>query len=269
MDMEHFFIGEWPVFYLDNHLLALYKPAGLLVQSDDTGDISLLEMAKDWIKWKFGKPGRVFLGMVHRLDRPVAGVVCFARTSKAAARLSEQFRSGRTRKEYLAVVEGRPRQPSAQLIHYLDRGDKRSTHVDFLPGPGRQEARLRYSVLDSSGARSLLEIELETGRRHQIRAQLASIGHPIVGDIRYGATAPLDQAQIALLARRLTVEHPTRKEPLVFEAPLPRGWPWPVQASAALGPPWNWREIEPRLGSARRGDEEIGRLGEERKRKTP
>lgn len=248
--MEHFFIEDWPVFYLDNHVLALYKPAGLLVQSDETGDASLLEWAKEWVKRRFEKPGRVFLGMVHRLDRPVAGVVCFARTSKAAARLSEQFRTGTTRKEYLAVVEGRPRESSARLVHFLERDDKRSTRVTTHPAAGRQEARLRYTLLESTEARSLLSVELETGRRHQIRAQLAAIGHPIVGDLRYGARAPLDQAQIALLARRLTITHPTNKQSLAFETPLPRGWPWPDAQREKSAPPWNWREIEPRLGSA-------------------
>jgi 23S rRNA pseudouridine1911/1915/1917 synthase len=247
VNTDFFFVEDWPVFYLDNHLLVLYKPAGLLVQSDETGDISLLELGKEWIKRRFDKPGQVFLGMVHRLDRPVAGVILFAKTSKAAARLSEQFRSGVTRKEYLAIVEGRPKDPSARLVHFLERGDNRSTQVASEPARGRQEARLRYSILDTSETRSLLAIELETGRRHQIRAQLASIGHPIVGDIRYGASAPLDQAQIALLAWKLTVEHPTRRIPLTFETPLPRGWPWPDTTSGELSPVWNWREIEPRL----------------------
>ncbi|MHC1742732.1 MAG: RluA family pseudouridine synthase [Syntrophobacteraceae bacterium] len=265
--MEHFLIGEWPVFYLDNHLLALYKPAGLLVQSDQTGDVSLLELAKDWIKRRFDKPGRVFLGMVHRLDRPVAGVVCFARTSKAAARLSEQFRSGMSRKEYLAIVEGRPRESSAQLIHFLERSENRSTRVASSPAPGRQEARLRYSVLDSREGRSLLAIDLETGRRHQIRAQLATIGHPIVGDLRYGAGAPLDRAQIALLARKLTIEHPTRKETLAFETPLPRGWPWPATFAGEAAPPWNWREIEPHLGGAWQGEGGKRGHGDREKRK--
>jgi 23S rRNA pseudouridine1911/1915/1917 synthase len=244
---ERFFVADWPVFYLDNHLLVLYKPAGLLVQGDETGDVSLLDLGKEWIKRRFAKPGQVFLGMVHRLDRPVAGVIVFARTSKAAARLSEQFRSGSTRKEYLAIVEGRPQKSSARLVHFLERGDNRSTRVTTEPAPGRQESRLHYSVLGTSENQSLLAIQLETGRRHQIRAQLASIGHPIVGDLRYGASAPLDQAQIALLAWKLTVEHPTRRVPLTFETPLPRGWCWPGTPSGDFAPFWNWREIEPRL----------------------
>lgn len=247
VDAACFLVAEWPVFYLDSHLLVLYKPAGLLVQGDETGDVCLLDLAREWVRRAFDKPGRAFLGMVHRLDRPVAGVMVFARTSKAAARLSDQFRSGAPRKEYLAVVEGRPRERSARLVHFLERGDKRSSRVKTEPGPGGQEARLHYDLLDTSASRSLLAIDLETGRRHQIRAQLAAIGHPIVGDIRYGATAPLDQAQIALFARRLTVRHPTRRETLVFESPLPRGWPWQRTDSPESGPLWNWREIKPLL----------------------
>jgi len=247
VNADCFFVEDWPVFHLDNHLFVLYKPAGLLVQGDETGDISLLELGKEWIKRRFDKPGQVFLGMVHRLDRPVAGVILFARTSKAAARLSEQFRSGSTRKEYLAIVEGHPKERSARLVHFLERGDKRSTRATSEPAPTRKEARLRYTVSATSENRSLLAIELETGRRHQIRAQLASIGHPIVGDIRYGASGPLDQAQIALLAWKLTVEHPTRREALTFETPLPRRWPWPDATSREPSPVWNWREIEPRL----------------------
>lgn len=241
-----FFIADWPILYLDNHLLALYKPAGLLVQSDETGDVSLLELGKAWIKHHFDKPGQVFLGMVHRLDRPVAGVILFARTSKAAARLSEQLRSRSTRKEYLAVVEGRPDEHSGRLAHFLERGEKRSTRVWPEPGPGRREARLRYTLLDTTGSRSLLAVELETGRRHQIRAQLAAIGHPIVGDIRYGACAPLSHAQIGLLAWKLTVEHPTRKVTLTFESPLPRGWLWTMRDDIESCPDWSWREIEAR-----------------------
>jgi 23S rRNA pseudouridine1911/1915/1917 synthase len=247
---NRFFVADWPIFYLDNHLLALYKPAGLLVQSDETGDVSLLELARGWIKRAFDKPGRVFVGMVHRLDRPVAGAIVFARTSKAAARLSEQFRSGTPRKEYLAVVEGHPKESSAQLVHFLERDDKRSSRVASEPAPGRQEARLRYTVLAMSHGRSLLAIQLKTGRRHQIRVQLAAIGHPIVGDLRYGASGPLDQAQIALLARRLTIEHPTRRDPLTFATPLPSGWPWPGAATDESAPPWNWRDLEPRVRAA-------------------
>lgn len=244
---SHFLLDDWPLFYLDNHLLALYKPAGLLVQGDETEDVSLLDLAKGWLKEVYQKPGRVFLGMVHRLDRPVAGVVVFARTSKAAARLSEQFRTGSTRKRYLAVVEGRVTPKEGRLVHRIERRDNLSSRVvDKAVASGR-EARLSYRVLETCGSRTLVEVSLETGRRHQIRVQLAHIGHPIVGDLRYGAPSPLPLAQIALLARELTIEHPTRKTPLTLQSPLPRGWPWPRSDPELATPPWNWKEIAPRL----------------------
>lgn len=247
VSQTHFLLNDWPVFYLDNHLFALYKPAGLLVQGDETEDVSLLELAKLWVKEEYRKPGRVFLGMVHRLDRPVAGVLLFARTSKAAARLSEQFRTGATRKRYLAVVEGKVRETEGRLVHQIERRDNRSSRIVDRACASSQEARLSYRVLDISGSRSLVEVTLETGRRHQIRVQLAHIGHPIVGDLRYGAPAPLPSAQIALLARELTVLHPTLKTQLTFRSPLPQGWPWPHSQSEPAAPPWNWKEIFPRL----------------------
>jgi 23S rRNA pseudouridine1911/1915/1917 synthase len=242
-----FLVEDWPVFYLDNHLLAIYKPAGLLVQGDETEDLCLLDLARQWLKVKYDKPGRVFLGMVHRLDRPVAGVLLFARTSKAAARLSEQFRTGTVEKRYLAVVEGRVRETEGRLIHRLERRENRSSRIIDGVGPAGQEARLSFRVLDGSASCSLLEVSLETGRRHQIRVQLAHIGHPIVGDLRYGAPTPLPLAQIALLARQLTVLHPTLKTAISFRSPLPQGWPWPLSKSEPVLLPWNWKELLPGL----------------------
>ncbi|BBO84205.1 RNA pseudouridine synthase [Desulfosarcina ovata subsp. sediminis] len=238
-----FFDPRWPVLHVDNHLLALYKPAGLLVQGDHTGDASLLELGKQWLKDRFQKPGRVFLAMVHRLDRPVAGVVLFARTSKAAGRLSAQFRERRVEKRYLAVVAGSLPGRSGRLIHHIERRDRQSRVVP-TPTPRSQEARLNYTVLAGDGTRSLLEVQLETGRRHQIRIQLAQAGHPILGDLRYGADAPLPERQIALLARSLSVDHPTRGERMVFTSPIPLGWPWPDGSDATEPPPWNWRAFD-------------------------
>ena len=238
-----FFHDRWPVFYSDNHLLAVYKPAGLLAQGDQSGDVCLLDLAKRWVKRRYQKPGNVFLGLVHRLDRPVAGVMLFARTSKAAARLSAQIRSNNVRKVYLAVVEGEKPPPAAHLTHHVERQGKRSRIVNRRT-PTSREARLSYRLLDSAGGRSLLEIELETGRRHQIRMQLAHIGFPIVGDCRYGATAPLSARQIALFARQLTIAHPTRHDSLNLCAPLPSGWPWPAVQGAADAPPWNFEEFD-------------------------
>jgi len=240
---KYFFHTSWPVLYEDNHLLVLYKPAGLLVQGDQTGDLSLLDLGKAWLKKRYSKPGQVFLGLVHRLDRPVAGVVLFCRTSKAAARLSEQFRSGQVQKHYLAIVEGRLKESSGRLIHHIERRDDRSSRLVPSPTSISQEAILSYRLLDTRRSVSLVEILLETGRHHQIRVQMAYIGHPLLGDLRYGAQAPLPRKQIALLARRLVINHPTRREEMDFQSPLPLGWPWPSEANGSQSPPWDWTDL--------------------------
>lgn len=241
--LTSFFDDRWPVLYIDNHLLALYKPAGLLVQGDHTGDICLLDLGKEWIRQQYNKPGKVFLGLVHRLDRPVAGVVAFARTSKAASRLSAQFRNRTAEKKYLAVVEGRVNQDSGQLVHPIERIDRKS-RVTNAPTPRSREARLHYTVLDRSDDKSLLQVCPETGRRHQIRIQLATFGHPLLGDLRYGARHPLSRRQIALLAHVLKISHPTRNESMVFTSPVPENWPWPLSAvenPPRHRPPWDWK----------------------------
>jgi len=248
-DPPYFFVPEWPVFFEDNHLLALYKPSGILVQGDRTADMSLLELARLWLKHRYGKPGRVFLGLVHRLDRPVAGVILFCRTSKAAGRLSEQFRTGSVQKRYLAVVEGIVRETSGRLIDRLERIPGRSSRIVSGEPPGSQEARLAYRVLDTHGNRSLVAIDLETGRHHQIRAQMAHMGHPVVGDLRYGAPGPLPHRQVALVARELVIAHPTLPETRTFSSPCPHDWPWPQPAGADI-PPWNWSEIAPQVMAA-------------------
>jgi 23S rRNA pseudouridine1911/1915/1917 synthase len=241
MGFAFFFHERWPVFHEDNHLLVLYKPAGLLVQGDETGAANLLDLAKDWVRQRHRKPGQAFLGLVQRLDRPVAGVMLFARTSKAAARLSAQMRARQTRKVYLAVVEGRPLPSCGVLSHAIERRDRVSAVVP-QPTASSREARLAYHVLEASGDRSLVHIELETGRKHQIRLQLAAIGCPIVGDVRYGASASLAARQIALFARELAVEHPTLRERLSFSSPLPVGWPWPTSDIPTDAPLWNWED---------------------------
>ena len=241
-----FFDSRWPVIYEDNHLLAVYKPSGLLVQGDRTGDVCLLDLGKQWLKDRYHKPGKVFLAMVHRLDRPVAGVVLFARTSKAAARLSRQFRERSVEKHYLAVVSGAV-SGEASLIDHIERRDRLSRVVPTSTDRS-QEARLRYAVLGRDSGKSLLKISLETGRRHQIRIQLAHMGHPILGDLRYGAGPPLPDRQIALLAHELVVDHPTQGDRLVCRSPIPQQWPWPVDDSAdSLRPPWDWRAFESTL----------------------
>lgn len=243
-DNTCFFTPGWPLLYLDNHLLALYKPAGLLVQGDRTDEASLLELGKLWLKHRFHKPGRVFLGLVHRLDRPVAGVVVFGRTSKAAARLSEQFRAGSVVKRYLTVVEGRMEEEAGQLVNFLER-DEMNSKISPQASPHSQLAKLSYRLLDATRSRSLLEVQLETGRRHQIRVQLAHIGHPVVGDVRYGASTAMPKRQIALFARQLIIKHPTRAEEVSISCALPADWPWPGGATSRPAPPWNWQELEP------------------------
>jgi len=251
-DRPFFFDKRWPVLYVDNHLLAVYKPSGLLVQGDRTGDACLLDLARQWIKERYAKPGNVFLAMVHRLDRPVAGVVLFARTSKAAGRLARQFRERSVNKGYLAVVQGAVALKTQRRVDHIERRD-RTSRVVPAPTADSQEARLSYTRLGTAGDKSLLEVTLETGRRHQIRIQLARMGHPILGDLRYGAGKPLPGREIALLARSLSVDHPTRKTRLNLICPIPQKWPWP-EADLYEGdrPPWdwrmmNWQEILPNL----------------------
>ncbi|MFO7685579.1 MAG: RNA pseudouridine synthase [Desulfobacterales bacterium] len=233
---------RWPVFFEDNHLLALFKPAGLLAQGDHSGAACLLELAKRWLKDRYAKPGRVFLGLVHRLDRPVAGVMLFARTSKAAARLSAQFRSQTIQKTYLAVVEGTPLKPNGTLCDHIARQGP-AGRILSEPTERSREARLQYRLIGSTGDRSLLQVALQTGRRHQIRLQLSHAGHAIIGDVRYGAAGPLQDRQIALLAREVTVTHPVRKTLLRLVCPLPTGWPWPAAAEEGPAPYWNYADF--------------------------
>ena len=244
-----FFDSSWPVIYEDNHLLAVYKPSGLLVQGDRTGDVCLLDLGKRWLKARYHKPGKVFLALVHRLDRPVAGVVLFARTSKAAGRLSKQFRERTVQKHYLAVVSGTVAGDSEQLIHHIERRERWSRVVS-RPTEESQEARLRYTVLGRDDDKSLLRVCLETGRRHQIRIQLAHMGHPLIGDLRYGAETPLPERQIALLAHSLSVDHPTRNNRLLLTSPIPLHWPWPYdELSDNRRAPWDWGKFIPILNS--------------------
>lgn len=214
------------VLLLDNHLLAVNKPPGLLVQADATGDLDLLSLGKRFLKERFDKPGNVFLGLVHRLDRPVSGVVLLARTSKAAARLAAQFRARTPEKRYLALVEGRLLGEGRREDH-LAKVD-RTVRVVRASHPAARPAALRWRALGTTRRRggdvSLVEVLLETGRAHQIRAQLAAMGHPILGDLRYGARRPFDGQYVALHAVALTVEHPTRRVPLHLRAAPPPSW---------------------------------------------
>lgn len=212
------------VLYEDNHLLAVSKPVGLPTMGVAADRPSLLTVAKAYLKERYEKPGEVYLGTVSRLDAPVSGVVLFARTSKAAARLTEQFREREVEKTYWAIVSGRPSPPAGLCVDWLMHDERhRRVHVVAPRSAGAQEARLRYRTLEHAGSHTLLEILLETGRKHQIRVQLARLGHPIVGDIKYGSRESF-AAGIALHARRLACEHPVKKSRIEIEAPLPRSW---------------------------------------------
>jgi 23S rRNA pseudouridine1911/1915/1917 synthase len=211
------------ILYEDNHLLAVSKPVGLPTMGVAAGEPSLLALAKDYIKERYQKPGNVYLGAMSRLDAPVSGIVLFARTSKAAARLTEQFRTRTVDKTYWALVRG-PIPDAGQWVDWIVKDERhRKMHISRRGEPGAQEAKLSYRRLADFGTATLIEVELETGRKHQIRLQLSSRGFPILGDRKYGSPDSFP-AGIALHARRLRIEHPTRAETLEFEAPLPAAW---------------------------------------------
>ena len=216
------------VLYSDNHLLAVAKPAGVPCVPDSSGHETLLDQVRAWLREDGAKEGNVYVGVVHRLDRPVSGVMLFARTSKAAARLSEQFRQSETRKLYWAICTGKLPGPEGRVEHWLaKRGGRNvvSAHAHEVPGGrfARTAWRVAGPALDGTG--SWVELSPETGRPHQLRVAMASLGCPLLGDVKYGAPQKLPDRSIALHARRLTVEHPTRHEPLELECPPPdREW---------------------------------------------
>lgn len=210
------------VLYEDNHLIAVFKPAGILVQGDKTGDVCLMDEAKKYLKEKYNKPGNVFLGLVHRLDRPVSGIILFSKTSKGASRLSEQFRNHQVKKEYQALVEGNLKKSKDTLINYLLYDEKTNkTQVLDKEKPGSQYAELDYEALEKRGENTLLKINLKTGRHHQIRIQLSHIGHPIVGDKKYGSKMPYKEGQVALCAVSLTFQTATGDETKIIAVKPP------------------------------------------------
>jgi 23S rRNA pseudouridine1911/1915/1917 synthase len=221
-------VSDLTILYEDNHVLGVFKPAGVLVQGDRTGDTTLLELAKLWLIEKYQKPGNAFLGLVHRLDRPVAGVVIFAKTSKAASRLSHQFRARTIQKSYLAVVEGRLSPPSGTLVHYIRKHERRNrpVHIAETPFEDAKRAELSYALLEEADGNSLVQIQIQTGRHHQIRAQLAALGHPIIGDYKYRSRQMLPERKIALFALQICFKHPTLDQAVTVQAPLPDHWPW-------------------------------------------
>ena len=215
------------VLYEDNHLIAVNKPVGIGVQGDDSGDEHLLDIVGKFLKNKYNKPGDAFVGLIHRLDRPVSGVVLLAKTSKGLTRMNEQFRDKKTRKIYHAVTENLPSETSATLVHYLGKDAKTHRALTYnWPKPGTREAVLTFRMLNSVNGYHLLEVELETGRFHQIRAQLAKIGCSLAGDVKYGASKPLPDRSIGLHAYRLTFTHPVTGKQIDVLAPYPKTSLW-------------------------------------------
>ena len=212
------------IIFIDNHLIAVTKPAGLLTQPDRNTDESLIDQTRQWIKEKYNKPNNIFLGLVHRLDRNVSGVVLFARTSKAASRLSKQFREGIPKKQYRAIVLGKLKEEHTTLVHYLRKEKSLRATVFPRETPTAKRTELSYEVINSLEKKSLLEVSLSTGRFHQIRAQMAFIGHPIIGDVKYGAPEPLPNQEIALYAHKLVFSHPVSNEEITLTAPEPKTW---------------------------------------------
>ncbi|MBE3086360.1 MAG: RluA family pseudouridine synthase [Bacteroidia bacterium] len=217
------------ILYEDNHIIAVYKRSSDLAQGDKTGDISLDTEVKKYLGEKYKKPGEVFLGVIHRLDRPVSGVILYARTSKALERLNEMFRMKQVKKTYLAIVKERPPEDEATITHFLKKNEAQNkSYVYDTEVKGSKEASLTYRLKGRSERFYLLEIELHSGRHHQIRAQLAKIGCPIKGDLKYGFPRSNEDGGISLLARRLEFIHPVKKEPVSITAHFPEGDIWSV-----------------------------------------
>jgi len=213
------------VLYEDNHVIAVYKSAGVLTQGDKSKDPCLMDEVKKYLKEKYKKPGNVFLGLLHRLDQPVSGIILFAKTSKGAARLSEQFRNHEVVKTYHALVEGKLSGKKGTLVHYLkkDEEQKRSLISETLV-EGYQNAELEYEVVEEGKENSILKINLKTGRYHQIRSQFSAIGHPIVGDVKYGAKKSFQDGHIALCATELKFKTATTNEEVSLKIDYPDEW---------------------------------------------
>jgi len=215
------------VVYEDNHLIIVSKSSGEIVQGDKTGDTPLSETVKEYIKEKYAKPGNVFLGVVHRLDRPVSGLVLFARTSKALPRLNTMFASGDVHKTYWAIVKNQPPKQSDTLTHWIVRNEKQNKSYAYdREVPNSKKAVLDYKVISRSDNYYLLEVNLHTGRHHQIRCQLAKMGCPIKGDLKYGSPRSNPDGSISLLSRKMEFVHPVSKKEIVVEAPVPNDNLW-------------------------------------------
>ena len=215
------------VLFEDNHIIIVNKRSSDLVQGDRTGDEPLDDIVRAYLKEKYNKPGDVFLGVVHRLDRPVSGCVAYARTSKALARLNELFRNREVNRRYWAIVSDRPPSEEGRLSNYLKKNPKQNkSYVFDNEVRDSKKAELSYRLLARTGRYYLLEVDLHTGRHHQIRAQLAKIGCPVKGDLKYGYSRSNEDGSICLLARRLEFIHPVKKEKVIITAPLPTGDVW-------------------------------------------
>ena len=215
------------VLYEDNHIIIINKTCSEIVQGDKTGDRPLSETVKDWLKTKYDKPGNVFIGVVHRLDRPVSGIVLFAKTSKALSRLNEMFREGNVKKTYWAIVKNTPKKEEEELIHYIVRNEKQNKSYPYpTEKANSKRAILSYKLIARSDNYNLLEINLKTGRHHQIRCQLAAVGCPIKGDLKYGFPRSNKDGGISLHARHISFIHPVSKEEITITAPVPQDTLW-------------------------------------------
>ena len=215
------------VVYEDNHIIVVNKTASEIVQGDKTGDTPLSEMVQQYLKEKYNKPGNVFIGVTHRLDRPVSGLVVLAKTSKALARLNDMFRNGEVKKTYWAIVKERPEELEGELVHWLVRNEKQNKSYAYeKEKPGAKKAILHYKTIGHSQNYHLLEVDLKTGRHHQIRCQLAKMGCPIKGDLKYGSPRSNPDGSICLHARRVKFIHPVSKQEIDLTAPVPSGNLW-------------------------------------------
>lgn len=222
------------VLYEDNHIIVVNKESGEIVQGDKTGDTPLSDIVKEYIKQKYQKPGNVFLGVVHRLDRPVSGLVVFARTSKALARMNEMFRTGDVHKTYWAIVQNSPEDTSATLTHWLVRNERQNKSYAYSHEVAQaKKAILSYRQIAQGQRYTLLEVTLLTGRHHQIRCQLAAMGCPIKGDLKYGARRSNSDGSISLMSRRVEFVHPVSKQTIRIEAPIPHDSLWQQLATTA------------------------------------
>lgn len=235
-----------PILFEDNHIIVVEKPPGVPSQGDETGDSDMLTLLKEDLKQRYNKPGNVFVGLVHRLDRPVGGAMIFAKTSKAASRLSDAVRTRKFGKTYMCIVQGIPTAAEAELVHYLRKDSKKNQVTVFKqPAAEAKDARLSYRVIASAQGHSLVAVDLHTGRPHQIRAQMAFIGHPLAGDVKYGKSdgkhKQNQHVTIALWSTGITVPHPTSKQDMSFSSlPPVEQAPWSIFTRQQLEQAASW-----------------------------